>query len=145
MKPRVLRYFCMRVLCHLAGNSGHARQKERTLKWRHNSCNHKHSHSHFAHNPLFFLFVCMPEIRYMSTHFSYKCGTVNHHHVCICLWALETRSLLTGVRSTFHEQTEQHQKPLRKQNKQRSLLLWRKCLRLVRTQKAFINGLWIFS
>lgn len=54
MKPSVLRYFCMRVLFHLARNSGYARQRERVLKWSHNSSNHKHSHSHFAHKPNFF-------------------------------------------------------------------------------------------
>lgn len=54
MKPNILRYFSMRVLFHSARNSGHTRQKECILTWGHNSCNHKHSHSHFAHNPFFF-------------------------------------------------------------------------------------------
>lgn len=62
MKPRILRYFCTRVLFHLAGNSACARQKEYILKEGRKSCDHKHSHSRFAHKIHVLTFVRMPEI-----------------------------------------------------------------------------------
>lgn len=143
MKPNILSYFCMRALFHLVRNSGNARQKECILTWGHNSCNHKHPHSHFAHNPLFKKFLSMPGIHYMSAHF--WCSTP-----LIQVWGWKSPPCVLPSLSTGNTLQSQWLGAPSMSNTIKShcrdrintviycWLLWRKCLRRVVTQKPLL-------